>query len=389
MYKQVKFTREELYEMVWARPVLVLAKEIGVSDVALSKACRKAGIPLPNRGHWAIVRTGRTVKQPPLPDAKEGQPSVVHFTVAESSSPKPPRPEVPLGPPVAVPQELIKPHRLIAEVKAAAKAAQEDKGVLQLNYHKVLRLRTSTAQLPRALILLDVLIKQFEAKGCKVRINDERASTELVLKEGTVSFRLSERTKQTPPPPPPPRPPGRRGESYYEPWRPAYILVGTGEFALEFDQWLGNSRHIWKDRAGNPLEAQLHEVIAEVPVWEDALRTRRLENEKRAADAREQEARHIEAERVTAVLRTQRARLVHNMLAWERAERIRHFILAVEQSADPTPQAQAWLAWANEQVECLDPIASSLSNVINLDVKLDPYFSGYSHWNKPEKDWWD
>ncbi|SOO05641.1 hypothetical protein XFF7767_460031 [Xanthomonas citri pv. fuscans] len=63
MYKQVKFTREELYEMVWERPVLVLAKEIGVSDVALSKACRKAGIPLPNRGHWAIVRTGRTVKQ--------------------------------------------------------------------------------------------------------------------------------------------------------------------------------------------------------------------------------------------------------------------------------------------------------------------------------------
>jgi hypothetical protein len=165
--------------------------------------------------------------------------------------------------------------------------------------------------------------------------------------------------------------------------------VGTGEFALEFDQWLGNSRHTWKDRAGNPLEAQLHEVIAEVPVWEEALRTRRLENEKRAADAREQEARRIEAERARAVLRTQRARLVQNMLAWEHAERIRHFIFAVEQSADPTPEAQAWLAWANQQVEYLDPIASSLSNVINLDIKLDPYFNGYSHWNKPEKDWWD
>ncbi|KFA37694.1 hypothetical protein [Xanthomonas vasicola] len=137
------------------------------------------------------------------------------------------------------------------------------------------------------------------------------------------------------------------------------------------------------------MEAQLHEVIAEVPVWEDALRTRRLENEKRAADAREEEARRIEAERAEAVLRVQRAGLVQNMLAWERAERIRHFILAVEQSADPTPQAQAWLVWANEQVMRLNPITSSPSSVINLDVKLDPYFRGYSHWNKPEKDWWD
>jgi hypothetical protein len=389
VYKRVKFTREELYEMVWARPVLALAKEIGVSDVAFSKACRKAGIPLPNRGHWAIIRTGRAVKQPPLPDAKEGQANVVHFTVAENAPSKPPRPEVPLGPPVEVPQELIKPHRLIAEVKAEAKAAEEDNGVLRLNYHKVLRLRTSAAQLPRALILLDVLIKQFETKGCKVHINEERASTELVLKEGTVSFRLSERTKQMPPPPPPPRPPGRRGEYYYQPPTPAYIFVATGEFVLEFEQWLGNSRHTWKDRVGRPLEAQLHEVIAEVPVWEDALRTRRLESEKRVADAREQEARRIEAERAEAILRAQRASLVQNMLAWERAERIRQFILAVEQSADPTPQAQAWLAWANEQAKRLDPLASSLPNVINLGVKLDPYFQGYSHWSKPEKDWWD
>ncbi|MCC5071707.1 hypothetical protein [Xanthomonas campestris] len=313
----------------------------------------------------------------------------MNFTVAENAPPKPPRPEVQPGPPIEVPQELIKPHRLIVEVKAAAKAAQEDKGVLQLNYHQVLRLRTSAAQLPRALILLDVLIKQFEAKGCKVRINEERAATELVLKEGAVSFRLSERTKQTLPPPPPPRSPGRRGESYYEPWRPAYILIGTGKLALEFDQWLGNSRHTWKDGAVSPLEAQLHEVIAEVPVWEDALRTRRLQNEKQAADAREQEARRIEAARTEAILRAQRADMVQNMLAWERAERIRHFILAVEQSADPTPEAQAWLAWANEQMERLNPIASSFASVINLDVKLDPYFRGYSHWNKTEKDWWD
>ncbi len=109
MYKQVKFTREELYEMVWARPVLALAREIGVSDVAFSKACRKAGIPLPNRGHWTVVRTGRTVKQPPLPDAKEGQPSVVNFTVAENAPPNHLDPRCSLGRPLRFPKNSSSP----------------------------------------------------------------------------------------------------------------------------------------------------------------------------------------------------------------------------------------------------------------------------------------
>ncbi len=50
MYVEKTFTPQQLFEMVWERPVLIIAKEIGVSDVGLSKACRKAGITLPTRG---------------------------------------------------------------------------------------------------------------------------------------------------------------------------------------------------------------------------------------------------------------------------------------------------------------------------------------------------
>lgn len=53
MYKVVSFTAQELFDEVWNTPVLKLAQEIGVSDVGLAKACRKAGIPLPSRGYWA------------------------------------------------------------------------------------------------------------------------------------------------------------------------------------------------------------------------------------------------------------------------------------------------------------------------------------------------
>lgn len=42
MYAFVSFTVAELFEKVWQTPMVNLAHEIGVSDVAVAKACRKA-----------------------------------------------------------------------------------------------------------------------------------------------------------------------------------------------------------------------------------------------------------------------------------------------------------------------------------------------------------
>ncbi|KTB62500.1 MULTISPECIES: hypothetical protein [Pseudomonas] len=71
MYTFVSFTVVELFEKVWQTPMVKLAHEIGVSDVAVAKACRKAGIPLPGRGHWAKSEKQRQRKsKPPQVDGK-------------------------------------------------------------------------------------------------------------------------------------------------------------------------------------------------------------------------------------------------------------------------------------------------------------------------------
>jgi hypothetical protein len=41
-----------LKKLVWQKPLVHAAKEIGVSDVALRKHCVKLGIELPGQGHW-------------------------------------------------------------------------------------------------------------------------------------------------------------------------------------------------------------------------------------------------------------------------------------------------------------------------------------------------
>src|SRR5438132_13470747 len=48
-----KFARQALYDLVWSQPMSKLAKNLGVSDVAVAKACRRAEIPVPGVGYWA------------------------------------------------------------------------------------------------------------------------------------------------------------------------------------------------------------------------------------------------------------------------------------------------------------------------------------------------
>ena len=60
-------SRNELYELVWAKPMTHLAKELGLSDVGLRKICVKYGIPLPLRGYWSRLQFGKQDPRPELP----------------------------------------------------------------------------------------------------------------------------------------------------------------------------------------------------------------------------------------------------------------------------------------------------------------------------------
>lgn len=63
----MSYNREKLYKEVWEKPVSSVAKEYGVSDTAIAKACRRLNVPLPPRGYWAKVQAGQSPSIPELP----------------------------------------------------------------------------------------------------------------------------------------------------------------------------------------------------------------------------------------------------------------------------------------------------------------------------------
>ena len=46
-------SKEELYNLIWSKPTVQIAKQYGVSDKAVEKWCKQYDISKPPRGYWA------------------------------------------------------------------------------------------------------------------------------------------------------------------------------------------------------------------------------------------------------------------------------------------------------------------------------------------------
>jgi hypothetical protein len=51
-------TKEQLEKLVWSKSTVKIASELGVSDVAVAKLCKKLNVDKPPRGYWAKVEAG-------------------------------------------------------------------------------------------------------------------------------------------------------------------------------------------------------------------------------------------------------------------------------------------------------------------------------------------
>jgi len=82
-------SREALFDLVWTRPLSLVAKEYGLSTNGLSKICDRLLIPYPGRGHWAKARKGHAPPRPPLPPAPQGHDDRIVLSGERSRSRRP------------------------------------------------------------------------------------------------------------------------------------------------------------------------------------------------------------------------------------------------------------------------------------------------------------
>jgi hypothetical protein len=263
--RTITYTRSDLFDLVWSTPILKLAKEVGISDVALAKACRKVGIPLPGRGYWAKSEANRP-KQPRLPKYTGTGTGEVTFTT-DPYAIRLSRAVPDAALPVEVPAALADPDVLIASTLKAAQKAEVYNGRLVLARKRVLAVSISPVVLDRAMLLLDTLVKACRQRGYAWNITAEGKTVvrcgghdiQVTLKE-RLSKRALPRTKRE-------KRPWETGAaatlfSFQE-----YEWISTGFLTFAVDNVVaGGARRSWADGNVVKLEAKLHEILAGLPI---------------------------------------------------------------------------------------------------------------------------
>lgn len=344
------FTRQALYDRVWAKPMRTVAAELGVSDVGLAKACRAAGVPTPPRGYWARKQHGKSL--PPRP-ALPPRPNRPDRVVIAPAPPKPAPSEAVLTaadvaaqmPPIAVPEDLRGAHPLVRGWLAQAEARRREWRRLGWNTAQLEDLSAPLAQ--RRLRLTSALLKALAAR--KLELGEDQQWLTVGRGEDRVGFRLYERGRVE----------HRAATADELRWQPerktVRATVPAGDLVLKVREWSDLPSEYKELRA--PLEAQLATIVAnlEAGVAEQArLRTARTEAAVRqaAADAeRRKWAAYREAQEVL------RQKLLAQAGRRAQAEAVRAYVAAADASAAAQGEDYAgWRAWALAEADALDPL---------------------------------
>jgi hypothetical protein len=188
--KTIEVTRAEFYNQVWSIPMSKLAKKYGLSDVALAKKCKKHNIPRPSRGWWAQKQAGYRVRQIPLPKGDDITivitPSTEN-TIFRDKARKDCR--LKRIAKIPVPAQITNPHPLITQ-SAPLQSAKLDDNQRLLPDERCLDIRVSPANLTRAFLIMDTLIKALTSMGYAVSVSE--GQTKVQIDKTFITIGLSE-----------------------------------------------------------------------------------------------------------------------------------------------------------------------------------------------------
>jgi hypothetical protein len=271
-------------------------------------------------------------------------------------------------PAIPIPARLGRPHPLVAATQRVLhKASPDHRQLLGLRSVGGLDIYVSPAAIPRALRLMNALLKALEARGWAVAIEPAECGRTFVEVLGTrIRFHLEEMLASR-----------AREEPELNQWQ--YIRRhGHGRaISWGYDRWPSSRfvlkaegswyvpklRCVWREGPRQTPEAMLGLFVKDVRAIAGFVRERDLERERREAAWRaEQERAAEEARRREAVRRRVQA-LHEDCRDWHEARRLRAYIAAVRARAmhrhgaiAEDSELAAWLRWAAEEADRLDPL---------------------------------
>lgn len=357
--KSIQVSRETLYQQVWETPMIRLAAQYGITDSGLAKACRRLGVPYPNRGYWRKKETGKKVSMPRLPANKGRFPETTTITLM----PKDPDPPTPSPEQEEQRADVL---RLAREIDVhVPQRISSLHPVLSRWENRRLRKWRGAAPTPtqrRRYRLLQALFAALERRGAKIKWYDGEwrdskwqriegqafilIGSETILFEMREILRhekrlLTEEERKSSPPN----------------WRYRHEDIPTGRFVFSVTTGLPHGWvDSWKETEERPMEEFLAEIAATCILVRPELEKRRIAHE------REERRKRIAAERARRAKRRRELdekrwdSFVAAAKRWEKLRKARSYLEALRaENTDPNERIgkkdlHEWLAWAERRL---------------------------------------
>ncbi len=327
----ITVTRDELYEKVWSIPMQKLASEYSLSDRGLAKLCARMNIPVPGRGYWRRLETGKKVTRKPLPEESKANTGTIYIKKPRERAIR--ESEFPVIP---VPEKLLKPHPLIRESQQLLRTlSPSENGIVYPSGNQCLNIRVTKGSRKRALRIMDTVLKAFEERGYKVAI-DDKWHTAVTVGEERVEFFIQERiiTEELP------------GSDR---WTKRYSYQATGELFLRIDTWTDMTRKTFSDGKKARVELLLGRFVSKAIdlglYMQERTRVRKIEEEE------------YKRRRAAYELHKKRCEFLEKQSAkFEEQQKLCSYVSAFESSLTPESSKDAldWLEWMKLYVGSLE-----------------------------------
>lgn len=378
-----EIARQALYDLVWSKAKTQVAKDLGFSDVALGKICKKANIPVPPRGYWRMRDAQQHRVKIALPVRGLGQNDTVTIGPRRSWWSQEPNGELPPPPQfsepidsviqraqqlagkVIVPRSLESPHHLVA--KLLEEDEQRRHKVAESRYYWD-KPRFEAPAARRRLRLINAIFLALSKAGFRpdYRGND---ADELYAHVGDQVIKFAIEPVQK----------GKHQDRMFahEAAIPRLPLLLSIESHVACPPGITKE---WQDTEKLKLESVLSDVVVSILVFGELryrahaihhhewLVQRKLDQEEAVRKAKELAERQILEARLKWE-QERRDRLFSHVKYWKRAADIRDFVAAVRGHQDPIhhPKAlEVWAEWAISEADAIDPLCGSLGDVFKV-----------------------
>lgn len=379
----VKLSRRQLYDEVWATPMMQLCKKYGLSDVGMAKLCKKHDIPRPPRGYWAQKQVGRAPAQTPLPSTEHDCQIVLHesrvpTTALQADADSKVAMEQQPEQRIEVPDTLRGAHELVHKAFEELQVTPTGSDGFIVAGDATLAVHVSKSSLRRALRIIDALLKALEQRGYQVSAGPAVSIFDIWIK-----FDISEQPEVKEEPADDEDLDGRYTFRHN---RFNRKVIPSGRLTLRIEDperyRSAGRRKTWRDGSKQKLENVLNKFVAGLIAiaanakHADEERQRQAEARRAEQLRREEEARLLAEKR--ALIKAERDRveaLLQQAKNWRQSEDLRAFVERVRQThlaarGEILEESDIgrWVTWALQQVDRLDPLRESPPSI--LDEKI-------------------